>query len=254
MFSCLCFFHVITTRLSSTENMEIITKMVTGPSGSDDSLHHLQHQSAKLRAIVYGVRRDSSTGKNTRHISLYMFAQYFNLVFIRTEINPLAQHAGIYCCSSLTHWGNDTFSGIPLNESSLILSAFHFLVGPDKGAFCCCGDLPTLTFLRSVKLVWRHLTQISLHPLRSHCVLAETEPPCPLSDGSPTYCYLPVFCSGTLLNNGSHVGSCGTAMSWDKTAIVHTFWAFIDKICWNVWKRWTLNGHAAHMTSIRTCS
>lgn len=79
-------------------------------------------------------------------------------------------------------------------------------------------------FLRTLKLVWRHLTQISLHPLRSHCVLlAETEPPCPLSDGSPTYCYLPVFCSGMLLNNGSHVGSWSSGMSRDKTAIVHTF-------------------------------
>lgn len=148
------------------------------------------------------------------------------------------------------HWLriNDTFAGIPLDELSLILSAFHFLVRPYKGAFCCGSDLPTLTFLRSVKLVWRHLTQISLHPLRSHCVLAETEPPCLVSDGSPTYCYLPVFYSGMPLNNGSHVGSWSSGMCQDKTAIVHTFLAFIDKICWNASKRWTLNGHAARMT------
>lgn len=102
---------------------------------------------------------------------------------------------------------------------------------------------------------WPDVTRHRSHsiPCARAASSPKSEPPRPLSDGSPTCCYLPVFGSGTQLNNGSHDGSWSSGMSGDKTAIVHTFFFFLalrDKICWNASKRWTLNEHAARVTQI----
>lgn len=108
--------------------------------------------------------------------------------------------------SRLSRWINDTFEEI-LREfgffHSLILSlsVFSFLL----------SEIRELTYFWSA--IWRQFTRVSLRP---HCVLARAEPPCPLTDGWAICCYLPVFCSGMLLNNGTHVGNVDTGMSRDK--------------------------------------